>query len=451
MRDPAFDLADLVSLCKRRGFIFQSSEIYGGFPACFDYGPLGVELKNRVKEAWWDVMVRSRDDIVGMDGSILMHPTIWKASGHVEHFHDPLVDCKKCRGRFRQDSLPEGTTQCPECGGELTEPRQFNLMFKTLVGPIEEEATVAYLRPETCQTIYVNFKNIQTATRKRVPFGIAQIGKAFRNEITTKRFIFRQLEFEQMEMQYFVSPDEDERWFEYWLDQRQKYYHALGVAPAKLRLFEHPADKRAHYARAAFDIEYAFPFGWGEVEGVHNRTDYDLTQHATFSGKDLSYRDDLTGKKYFPFVIETSTGVDRQVLMFLCDAFREEEEKGEGHKRETRLVLGFHPRLAPVTVAVFPLSRKDELIEPSRRLEQELREGGFRTEFDVTGAIGKRYRRQDEIGTPFCVTYDFDSLADQAVTIRHRDTMEQERIGLTQAAQRIRERIREWDATAGGE
>jgi glycyl-tRNA synthetase len=445
MADRTFDLADLVSLCKRRGFIFQSSEIYGGFPACFDYGPLGVELKNRVKEAWWDVMVRSRDDIVGMDGSILMHPTIWKASGHVEHFHDPLVECKKCHQRFRQDSLPEGTQACPECGGPLTEPRNFNLMFKTLVGPVEEEASVAYLRPETCQTIYVNFKNIQTVTRKRLPFGIAQIGKAFRNEITTKRFIFRQLEFEQMEMQFFVSPEEDEKWFEYWLEQRQKYYRDLGIASGKIRLYEHPPDKRAHYARAAFDIEYDFPFGWGEVEGVHNRTDYDLTQHAEFSGKDLAYRDDRTGKKYVPFVIETSTGVDRQILMFLCDAFREEEEIGEGHKRETRLVLGFHPRLAPITVAVFPLSRKDELIEPSRRLEEDLRREGFRTEFDVTGAIGKRYRRQDEVGTPFCITYDFDSITDQAVTIRHRDTMDQERVGVTQTAQRLRERIRDWD------
>jgi glycyl-tRNA synthetase len=448
MANKKLGLDDLTSVCKRRGFIFQSSEIYGGFAACWDYGPLGVELKNRVRQLWWDFMVRTRDNVVGMDGSILMHPEIWVASGHVGSFHDPLVDCKKCKGRFRADKLAE--TPCPnkpskmvgqheEC--DLTEPRQFNLMFKTHVGPVEDESNIAYLRPETAQAIFANYKNIQQTLRMKVPFGIAQVGKAFRNEITTQRFTFRSREFDQMEMQFFVAPDEDEQWFDYWLEERQKFYQLLGIAKEKLGLHEHGPKELAHYAKRAIDIEFEFPFGMQEVEGIHNRNDFDLSQHAKHSGKDLTYFDDQKKEKYLPKVIETSAGLDRLVLAVLCDAFTEEEEAGEDHKRETRSLMKFHPRVAPITVAVFPLLKKEVLAEPAKKLEEDLRKAGFYTFYDLTGSIGKRYRRMDEIGTPFCATFDFDSLEDHAVTIRDRDTLAQDRIGIDKVEAYLKERI----------
>jgi len=501
MVEQEITLDQVVSLSKRRGFIFQSSEIYGGMGACWDYGPLGVELKQNVKTCWWDYMVRARENVVGMDGSILMHPEVWVASGHVDGFHDPMSDCKECKARIRPDQFtvvevrdekgkvvetasfetedPEAAVKecrekfrkelrrlsepsfithrmeerlgpCPYCGGELTEPRQFNLMFKTHVGAVEGEGSEVYLRPETAQAIFVNFRNIQQTTRQRIPFGIAQIGKAFRNEIVTKAFIFRSREFEQMEMQFFIPPEEDEKWYQYWKDLRMRYYsEVLGVSSKRLRWEPHPADKLAHYAKAAADIVYDFPMGWQEIEGVHNRGDFDLSQHASHSGKDMSYRDPVTNRTYVPKVIETSAGVDRCVLMLLCSAYSELEEIGEGHKRDTRTVLQFHPRVAPTMVAVFPLSKKTELVEPSHRLEAELRGDGFRTAFDVTGAIGKRYRRQDEVGTPFCVTFDFDSLQDGAVTIRHRDTMEQDRVALDKVAEVLRTKMKSWDGNIG--
>jgi glycyl-tRNA synthetase len=489
-------LDQIVSLCKRRGFIFQSSEIYGGLGACWDYGPLGVELKQNIKNCWWDFMVRSRENVVGMDGSILMNPEVWVASGHVSGFHDPMSDCKECKGRFRPDQLTvvvllnasgeavqeasyetedheeavqlflkahgkaankvkdhsfktrnmsEAIGPCPSCGGILMEPRQFNLMFKTHVGAIEETASVVYLRPETAQAIFVNFRNIQQTMRMKVPFGIAQMGKAFRNEIVTKAFIFRSREFEQMEMQFFIPREEDEKWYESWREIRFNYYtDILGIPKDSLSWAPHPPEKLAHYAKAAADITFLFPMGWQEIEGVHNRGDFDLSQHAKHSGKDMSYRDPESGASFVPKVIETSAGVDRSVLMALCAAYEEVEEEGEDHKRETRTVLKFHPNIAPVSVAVFPLSKKDELLEPSKRLETELRSIGFRTVFDVTGSIGKRYRRQDEIGTPFCITFDFDSLNDQAATIRHRDTMQQDRVALDRIGEVLRKKVAEW-------
>lgn len=442
---PTLDM--VASLCKRRGFIFQSSEIYGGFAATYDYGPLGVELKQNFKTLWWDTMVRAREDVVGMDGAIFMHPDIWVASGHVASFHDPLVECKTCGQRFRADQLD--TTPCPKkpskmvsaCGGELGPPRQFNLMFKTQYGPVEDHASIAYLRPETAQAIYVNFKNIQQSMRMRLPFGIAQMGKAFRNEIVTKAYTFRSREFEQMEMQFFVPPDEDEKWFEYWLDFRWKFYDLLGVKRSRLRQAPHGPHELAHYAKAAVDLQYEFPFGWQELEGIHNRNDYDLTQHQKHSGKDLTYRDEATGATYLPKIIETSAGVDRGVLMALCDAYEELPEEGDEHKREMRTVLRFAPVLAPIQVAVFPLSKKDELISVSKPLEETLRKAGYRTQHDVTGSIGKRYRRQDEVGTPLCITVDFDTLTDQAVTLRHRDTMEQKRVNLSQTVEAVKETL----------
>jgi glycyl-tRNA synthetase len=491
-------LDQIVSLAKRRGFIFQSSEIYGGLGACWDYGPLGVELKNNIKNRWWEFMVHAREDVVGMDGSILMHPEVWVASGHVGGFHDPMVDCRESKKRYRYDQvfllkhktredlplfafletdpdqavskikkLAKGTSleeyetvaleHLPETErprviapdtdqpGTLTEPRQFNLMFKTQVGAVEGAGMDVYLRPETAQAIFVNFKNIQQTTRQRVPFGIAQIGKAFRNEIVTKAFIFRSREFEQMEMQFFIPPEEDDQWYESWREVRIGYYtEVLGIPKERLRWAPHPPDKLAHYAKAAADITFDFPMGWQEIEGIHNRGDFDLTQHATHSGKDMSYRDPVTNATYVPKVIETSAGVDRSVLMALCAAYSEVEEEGEGHKRETRTVLQFHPNIAPVSVAVFPLSKKDELDQPAKRLEAELRREGFRTAYDVTGAIGKRYRRQDEVGTPFCITLDFDSLEDRSVTIRHRDTMEQDRVSMDKVVEVLRDKIRSW-------
>ncbi len=441
MANPQVSMDALVSLCKRRGFVYQSSEIYGGLASAWDYGPMGVELKNRIQRFWWREMTQLHENIVGLDAAILMHPRVWEASGHVENFNDPLVDCRKCRQRFRADQLsPENLAShtCPECGGELTEPRQFNLMFRTHLGPVEEDASLVYLRPETAQGIYVNFKNVVQTARARVPFGIAQVGKAFRNEITTKSFIFRTCEFEQMEMQFFIHPSEDEKWFEYWKAERFEFYRKLGVRPEKLRFHQHGREELAHYAKVAFDIEYEFPFGWRELEGIHNRTDYDLRRHAEFSGKDLSYLDDVRGERFVPYVIETSAGLTRTVLTVLADAYDEEEVEGE-----VRTVMRFHPLLAPITVGVFPLVKKDGLAELAQRVERELREE-FTTFYDQSGAIGRRYRRQDEVGTPYGVTIDYQSKEDATATLRHRDSMQQERIPISSLAERIRSAVREY-------
>jgi glycyl-tRNA synthetase len=410
----------LVSLCKRRGFIFPSSEIYGSLGATYDYGPLGVELKNNVKKAWWRAVVQERDDMVGLDASILMHPQTWVASGHVQGFADPLVDCKQCRKRWRADHVRDA--KCPDCQGELTEPRMFNLMFKTSVGALEDEAAVVYLRPETAQGIFVNFQNVLTSTRKKLPFGIAQIGKSFRNEITTGNFIFRMREFEQMEIEYFTKPGTDEEWFKRWVEDRFNWYVNLGIRKENLRLRQHAKDELAHYARDCYDVEYLFPIGWSELEGVANRTDFDLKQHAQHSGKDLSYFDEETKERIIPYVIEPSAGVDRSVLAFLADAYDEEPDKDE-----MRVVLRLHPDLAPVKVAVLPLSRNEKLAPLSREVYGSLR-GSWMVQYDDAQSIGRRYRRQDEIGTPFCVTVDFQSLEDHQATIRERDKMRQIRV-----------------------
>ncbi|MCC6277439.1 MAG: glycine--tRNA ligase [Oligoflexia bacterium] len=424
----------LVSLAKRRGFVFQSSEIYGGINACWDYGPLGIELKLNIKQAWWNSMTR-RPDIEGLDAAILMHPLVWKASGHVDGFTDPLVDCKKCKNRFRADQI-DTSKGCPSCKGELTEPRNFNLMFKTFMGPVEEDAAVVYLRPETAQGIYVNFLNVHTAARKKVPFGIAQIGKAFRNEITPGNFIFRTREFEQMEMQYFVKPGSDDEWMASWKERRLQWYLDHGFRRENLQFHQHGKGELAHYAKAAFDIQYKFPFGWQELEGIHNRTDFDLGRHQEFAKKSLEYFDEHTKEKFLPYIIETSAGCDRSLLACLCDAYREE---GEGD--DLRVVLKFHPKLAPVKVAFLPLSKKEELTGPTQRLQQEFVEDMV-TQYDETASIGKRYRRQDEIGTPLCVTFDFDSLNDKKVTVRHRDTMAQDRVDLTQLKDYVRQKLK---------
>lgn len=414
------DMDKLVSLCKRRGFIFPSSEIYGGMGACYDYGPLGVELKNNVKKAWWRSVVQERDDMVGLDASILMHPQTWVASGHVEGFTDPLVDCRQCKQRWRADQINDG--KCPSCGGELTEPRKFNLMFKTFVGPVEDDASIVYLRPETAQGIFVNFQNVLSTSRKKLPFGIAQIGKSFRNEITTGNFIFRMREFEQMEIEYFVKPGTDEYWFKHWVEERFNWYINLGIRKENLRLRQHTKDELAHYARDCYDIEYLFPMGWSELEGIANRTDFDLRQHTVFSGKDLSYFDDETKERFIPYVIEPSAGVDRSVLAFLADSYAEEKDK-EG----LRVILRLHYDLAPVKVAVLPLSRNEALLPLSKEIYKALRKC-WMVQYDDAQSIGRRYRRQDEIGTPFCVTVDFQSLEDKQVTIRERDTMRQIRV-----------------------
>ncbi len=432
------DLATLVSLSKRRGFVFQSSEIYGGLNSCWDYGPLGANFKFKVKMAWWKAMTR-RQDIVGLDAAILMHPTVWKASGHVDGFSDPLVDCKKCRNRFRQDTaVVDGVVVCPSCGSkEVTEPRNFNLMFKTFMGPVEDSAAVVYLRPETAQGIFVNFENVATSMRRKIPFGIAQIGKSFRNEITPGNFTFRTREFEQMEMQYFVKPGTDAEWFETWKHQRMEFMKSVGLKPAKLRYKEH--EKLAHYARAAFDIEYEFPFGWNEIEGIHNRSDFDLTQHQKFSNKKLEYFDEANKEKYVPFVIETAVGCDRLALAVLCDAYREEKIAGDADG-DVRVVMGFDPKLAPVELAVLPLSKKP----PLQELGMKIRDGFAMdrdADYDETGSIGKRYRRQDEIGTPLCVTVDFESLEDQKVTVRHRDKMTQDRVAIDQLKTYVNDKL----------
>lgn len=413
----------VVSLARRRGFIFPSSEIYGGLSSCWDYGPLGVEMKRNVKQAWWQAIVQGRDDVVGLDTSILMHPRVWEASGHLAGFSDPLVECKRCNLRFRADELT--APGCPQCAGPLSEPRQFNLMFKTFMGPVEDEAAVVYLRPETAQGIFVNFENVLNTTRKKLPFGIAQQGKSFRNEITTGNFIFRSREFEQMELEFFVKPGSDMQWFEYWLQERFNWYLKLGINPANLRLRPHEGADLAHYARCCSDVEYLFPMGWSELEGVANRGDFDLTQHAKFSGKGLSYFDEESKETIVPYIIEPSAGVDRSVLAFLCEAYTEEPDKDE-----IRTVLKLHPAIAPFKAAVLPLSKKEPLTKLAREIYSSLRQC-WPAAYDEAQSIGRRYRRQDEIGTPYCVTVDFDSLEDGQVTLRERDSMTQIRLPVT--------------------
>jgi glycyl-tRNA synthetase len=434
----------IVALCKRRGFIFQSSEIYGGLASTYDYGHYGVLLKRNVKDEWWRAMIQERDDMVSLDAAILMHPRVWEASGHLEGFTDPLVQCLgECKRRWREDHLreeqPEGELRCPECGGALSEPRQFNLMFKTYMGPVEEDSAVVYLRPETAQGIFVNFKNVLQFSRKKPPFGIAQQGKSFRNEITPGNFIFRTREFEQMEMEYFVPPAEAEQWYEYWKDERMRWYAELGLRLDHLRLRAHGEDELSHYSSATSDIEYLFPIGWSELEGIANRGDFDLTQHAKYSGEKLEYVDTATGERYVPYVIEPAAGADRALLAFMVDAYDEEVVEG----RE-RVVLRLHPRLAPIKVAVLPLVNKDGQPEIAREIYEELRER-MPAEYDSGGSIGKRYRRQDEIGTPWGVTVDHQTLDDRTVTLRDRDSLEQTRVAIEELGDELEQRLKaEW-------
>jgi glycyl-tRNA synthetase len=436
-------MEEITSLAKRRGIAFQSSEIYGGLRSSWDYGPLGTELRRNIRNAWWRSMVQLRDDVVGVEAAIIMSPRVWEASGHVETFHDPLVECLNCHQRFRADHLeadPNGITTCPNCGNKtFTEPRQFNMMFKTHMGPVEDD-DVTYLRPETAQGMFVDFSHIQTVSRKKLPFGIAQIGKAFRNEITPGNFIFRTREFEQMEMEYFVKPGTDDEWHAYWIEQRLQWYLDLGITPEKLRIRPHEADELAHYAKAASDIEYAFPFGWQEVEGIANRTDFDLQAHQIASGEDLTYFDQEKDERYLPFVVEPAVGVDRMLLTFLIDAYRSEEAPTAKGGTEKRTYLALHKDLAPIKVAVLPLSRNEQLV-PTAREVFDLVKPHWMSDYDDAGSIGRRYRRQDEVGTPFCVTVDFDTLDDRAVTIRDRDAMKQDRLPLVNLIDYLRERL----------
>ncbi|MBI3194466.1 MAG: glycine--tRNA ligase [Ignavibacteriae bacterium] len=487
----------LVSLCKRRGFIFQSSEIYGGLNGAWDYGPLGVELLRNIKDEWWKAMTY-REDVEGLDAAILMHPRVWEASGHVENFTDPMVDCKQCKARYRLDyvsrkfrcsscgrsvnlNLPSEVmddlllqhgkmgadavadiiaqyhNNCPFCKKEktmvqqlvctncgtvdsFTEARTFNLMFKTYVGPVEDSGAVVYLRPETAQGIFVNFLNVQSASRQKLPFGIAQIGKAFRNEINTKNFLFRTREFEQMEMQFFVKPGTDVDWFEYWREQRMNWFVKLGMPREKLNWHQHEPGKLAHYAKDAYDIEFAFPFGWGEIEGIHNRTNFDLSRHEEYSGKTMKYFDEETKEKYTPFIIETSAGASRSTMAFLVNSYNEEEAPTAEGGAETRVVLKFHPKLAPIKAAIFPLVNRDGMPEIAKKIEQELRPK-MRVFYDDSGAVGRRYRRQDEVGTPFCVTVDSETLENQTVTVRDRDSMAQERVGIDNLSQYLLSKV----------
>ena len=442
----------IVSLSKRRGFVYPSSEVYGGLRASWDYGPLGVELKNNVKRQWWRAMVQQRDDIVGLDSCVILSREVWQASGHVEAFVDPLIECQSCHKRFRMDHLQEerggkeiADIACPNCGtrGSWTEPRMFNGLLRTFLGPVEDESGLAYLRPETAQGIFINFLNVQQSSRKKPPFGIAQQGKSFRNEITPGNFIFRTREFEQMEMEFFVPPGSDEEWHQYWIDERMAWYTDLGLASDRMRIFEHPAEKLSHYSKRTVDIEYKFDFTgteWGELEGIANRTDYDLTTHSKASGSDLSYFDQATGERYTPYVIEPAAGVDRCVLTFMLDAYDEEQVPTAKGGTETRVVMHLDPRLAPVKAAVLPLSRNERLSPAANDVAKLLRKR-WNVDFDDAGSIGKRYRRQDEIGTPLCVTVDFDTLDDQAVTVRDRDTMNQERVSLDQLDMYLVERL----------
>ena len=450
---PYADMDKMMSLSKRRGFMFQSSEIYGGLGSTWDYGPLGVEIKRNVKEAWWRSVVTERDDMVGLDAAILMHPQVWVASGHVENFSDPLVECKECNSRFRQDHLLEETgidpespkaktalkdLRCPNCGSELGPPRRFNLMFKTFMGPVEDTANEVFLRPETAQGIFVNFKNVLDSTRKKLPFGIGQIGKSFRNEITPGNFTFRTREFEQMEAEFFVKPGSDEEWLDSWVKSRYQWYVDLGIRTENLRMRKHGDDELAHYAKACYDVEYRFPWGWGELEGIANRGDFDLRQHQEVSGQDMTYFDESEegdDRRYLPYVIEPSGGVDRATLAFWLDAY-DEEPDGDN----IRVVSHIHRDLAPVTVAALPLSRNDKLLPTARSVYDILRKH-FKTQYDDSQAIGRRYRRQDEIGTPYCVTIDFDTIDDNQVTIRDRDTMHQARVPVSELVDILKDKL----------
>lgn len=435
----------IVSLSKRRGFVFPASEIYGGQASCWDYGPLGVELKRNVKDAWWRSMVTRRKDIVGLDSAILQHPKVWHASGHVATFSDPLVDCKECKARFRADKIDDSdcgnraykgraARKCADAGN-FTEARAFNLMFKTHMGPVEDSAAVCYLRPETAQGIFINFTNVLNSTRVKPPFGIAQIGKSFRNEITPGNFIFRTREFEQMEMEFFCPPAEWEKWYAYWVQTRHEWYTELGVKPDNLRLRQHAKEDLAHYSNACTDVEYLFPFGWGELEGIASRTDFDLKQHEQFSGKDMKYFDPESKTHYHPYVIEPAAGCDRATLVFMVDAFHEEVVEGE-----TRTVMRFHPRLAPIKAAILPLVKKEGMPEMAEKIEMELRER-FAVSYDESGAVGRRYRRQDEVGTPYCITVDGESVQNGSVTLRDRDSMQQERVAASSLGDLIAAKI----------
>jgi glycyl-tRNA synthetase len=444
------DLPTIVDLCQKRGIIFPSSEIYGGFRSTWDYGPIGVELKENVKRQWWRSMVQLRDDVVGLDASILMHPKVWEASGHLENFSDPLVECVACHRRFRADHLLEasGATdlaalRCPECGGTFTDPRNFNLMFKTFAGPVEESSAAVWLRPETAQGMFVDFPTIQRTSRLKVPFGIAQMGKSFRNEITPGNFVFRTREFEQMEMEFFVEPGTDEVWHQHWIDERMAWYVDLGMRRENLRVREHDADELSHYAKRTVDLEYFFPdssMGWSELEGIANRTDFDLKAHEAVSGQDLSYYDQAADRRYHPYVIEPAAGATRATLAFLYDAYRVESAPDADGTMQERTVLRLDPRLAPYKVAVLPLSKKDTLTPLARRITDLLKQR-WMVEYDETQSIGRRYRRQDEIGTPFCVTVDFDSLEDDAVTVRDRDSMIQQRVSIDRLVGHLAERM----------
>ncbi|MGZ4207553.1 MAG: glycine--tRNA ligase [Actinomycetota bacterium] len=456
----AASLDTIVNLCKRRGLIYPSSEIYGGLRSTWDYGPIGVELKRNVKNAWWRHMVQLRDDVVGLDAAILMAPKTWEASGHVETFTDPLVECLNCHQRFRADHLPgfhqpqsgherngetvdmAGKARCPNCGHDkFTDPRNFNLMFKTYMGPVEDATAVVWLRPETAQGIFVNFNNVQQTSRKKIPFGIAQVGKSFRNEITPGNFVYRTREFEQMEMEFFCEPGTDEQWHQYWIDERLEWYKRYGIKAESLRLREHDPDELSHYSKRTVDIEFAFPFtDWGELEGIANRTDFDLTQHQKFSGEELSYFDQEKNLRYIPFVIEPAAGADRATLAFLIDAYTEEEAPTATGKTEKRAVLKLHHALAPYKVAVLPLSRNEKLVPTAREIAGSLR-ARWMIDYDDAGSIGRRYRRQDEIGTPYCVTVDFDSLEDRAVTVRDRDSMTQDRLPIPDLVEYLEQRL----------
>jgi len=433
----------ITSLAKRRGIVFPSSEIYGGLRSSWDYGPLGAELKNNVKRAWWRSMVQLRADVVGLDAAIIMSPKVWEASGHVASFADPLVECLNCHQRFRADHLEavDGVRSCPNCGEhDFTLPKQFNLMFRTFLGPVEDEAHVAYLRPETAQGIFVDFPTVQAASRKKVPFGIAQIGKAFRNEITPGNFIFRTREFEQMELEFFVEPGTDEEWHRTWLDERMRWYTELGIDPNHLRLRQHEPDELAHYAKDTYDVEYEFPFGWSELEGIANRTDFDLKAHMEASGQDLTYYDQEHDRRYVPYVIEPSAGADRATLAFLVDAFAVEEAPTAGGKVEKRTLLKLHKDLAPTKVAVLPLSRHETLVPEAKRVFDVVKPH-WMADYDDAGSIGRRYRRQDEVGTPYAVTVDFDTLEDRAVTVRDRDSMQQDRVSIDKLLPYLEERL----------
>jgi glycyl-tRNA synthetase len=437
MSEPVPELFDkIVNLSKRRGIVFPSAEIYGGFRSTYDYGPVGVLMLRNVKQAWWRSMVQLRSDVVGLDASILSPPAIWEASGHLANFTDPLVDCRNCGARHRQDKLDD-PDQCPTCGsrGQFTEPRQFNLMFKTQAGPVQDEGAVAYLRPETAQGMFINFANVINTSRKRPPLGIAQIGKSFRNEITPGNFVFRTREFEQMEMEYFVPPDEADKWYEYWCAERLQWYSDHGIAADKLRLRPHDADELSHYSSGTADVEFLFPWGWDELEGIANRGNYDLTQHINHSGQKLEYFDQAANERYVPHVIEPAAGATRTMMAFLMAAYDEETVNDD-----TRTVLRLHHRIAPYKAAVLPLSKKPELTVPARELLADL-QPRWMVDYDETQAIGRRYRRQDEIGTPYCITFDFDSLEDKAVTVRERDSMEQVRLPIAELGDWLSERL----------